>query len=62
MECEVIGDAGTEWTNSPRDLSANETAYILQASRLEGVRLHRHLTQSTLAAAVRIVDAIQAAR
>ena len=61
MEREVIGDVGTEWTDSPRDLSVIEAVAIRQAGRLEGVKLHRHLTNSTLAAAVRIVDAIQAA-
>jgi len=59
MNVEIVGDKGTEWTDNPRALTKDETAAINAAGYLEGVKLHRQFTNSTLAAAVSAVKSIQ---
>lgn len=62
MSIEIVGaEIGTEWTDSPRDLTKDEAAQVVSAGRVRGVKLHRQLTHSMLAAAVRSVDQILAA-
>jgi hypothetical protein len=61
METEIIGEPGTAWTDAPRELTREERQEIAGLSRVDGVKLHRALTRSTLAAAVRVVDALQSA-
>jgi hypothetical protein len=61
MEIEIIGDAGTDPTDTPRDLSPDEAACIVAAGRLNGIKIHRQLTSSTLPAAIRAVDQLLAA-
>lgn len=58
MEVEIIGSSGTEWTDNPRALTQNEIDQIAKVGRLEGIKLHRTFTQSTLAAAVREVNLV----
>ena len=58
MEIDFIGDHGTPNTDTPRELTDNEKADILMLGRLGGIKHHIALTNSTLGAAVRIVDAI----
>ncbi len=61
MEIEVVlPDGYVPDTDTPRALTPSEVADIMQAGRLNGVKLHRRLTYSTLRAAVREVDAILA--
>jgi len=59
MKIEIIGDPGTEWTDTPRALTKNETDQIKAAGRLDGIKLHRQFTNSTLLAAKNAVEAIQ---
>jgi hypothetical protein len=58
MQTVVIGDQGTEWTDNPRDLMSFEVDKIKAISFLEGVKLHRQWTNSTLTAATRAVKAL----
>ena len=55
MQTRVIGDQGTEWTDNPRVLASAEAEQIKAVSFLDGVKLHRQFTNSTLAAATRAV-------
>lgn len=56
-----IQSRGAQFTEEPRALTVYEAQRIRQSSRLDGVKLHREWTHSTLAAAVRVVDALQGA-
>jgi hypothetical protein len=55
----LSGDPWVSFTDSPGDLTIGEAAAILEAGRLAGITLHREWTRSTLAAAVKAVDALQ---
>lgn len=46
-------------TDEPRALTGSEIAKIRTSERIEGVKLHREWTHSTLAAAVKIIDKIR---
>jgi hypothetical protein len=59
METEIIGDGGTEWTDTPRALTEDERNWMRIEPRLKAIRLHRELTNSTLAAAIAAVDEIR---
>lgn len=58
MQVEVVGDPGIEWTDNPRMLTQNEIDQIAKVGRLEGIKLHRTFTRSTLAAAAREVNLV----
>lgn len=61
MEIEVVlPDGYVPDTDTPRALTLGEAADIIQAGRLNGIKLHRRMTRSTLRAAVREVDAVLA--
>jgi hypothetical protein len=45
-------------TNAPRALTDEEVAFIRDAGRVQGIRLHIRWTHSTLRAAALVVDAI----
>ena len=54
MEIEtVLPDGYVPDTDTPRALTLGEAADIIQAGRLNGIKLHRRMTRSTLRAAVR---------
>jgi len=59
METIVIGDAGVDWIDTPRALTNDETAAINAVGYLQGIKLHRQFTHSTLRAAVAAVKSIQ---
>jgi hypothetical protein len=59
MKIEIIGDHGTEWTDAPRALTKDEIDQIKVVGRLDGIKLHRQFTNSTLLAAKNAVEAIQ---
>ena len=56
MKVEIVGDPGPEWTDNPRKLDMSEAYEVVHLTRLEGIKRHRQLTRSTLAAAMREVD------
>jgi len=61
MEMEIVGaDIATEWTDTPRALTDGEKHQVCAAGRLNGIKLHRQLTSSSLKAAISAVDAILA--
>lgn len=63
-----IQSGGREWTSTPRDLTAHETASLIEAiklgrpgammssGRLHGIAVYREMTSATLPVAVRFVD------
>lgn len=55
LEFQVVGDA-TPHTDTPRDMTDAEKAEVRRAGRLEGIKLHRAWTHSTLRAAIRRVE------
>ena len=59
MQIEIIGDKGTEWTDSPRPVTQAEAAQIKAATRIDGIKLHRQFTNSTLRAAHIVVSELQ---
>ena len=59
MQIEIVGDKGIEWTDTPRALTDDEAAKIKAAGRLDGIKLHRQFTKSTLLAAKNAVEALQ---
>lgn len=59
MKFEIMGNPGKEWTDNPRALTKDETAQIKALGRLDGIKLHRQFTNSTLLAAKNAVEAIQ---
>lgn len=60
MKTVIIGDQGVDWTDNPRPLTKDETAQIHAAGYgLEGIKLHRQFTNSTLRAALHAVKALQ---
>jgi len=59
MKVEIIGNPGTEWTDNPRSLTKDEVNQIKALGYLDGVKMHRKLTKSTLSVAATIVRAIQ---
>ena len=50
---------GMDWTDNPRDVTREEAAQIKAVGRLDGIKLHRQLTNSTLSAAMRAVEKLQ---
>jgi hypothetical protein len=58
MKIEIISKA-PEFTDHPRMLTEDERQRVRSASRLEAIKLHRQLTNSTLRAAIEAVDALR---
>jgi hypothetical protein len=61
MKVEVMGNAKTDLTNTPRDLTPEETTQITAIGRIAAVKLYREMTNATLAVALKNVDRIQLA-
>jgi hypothetical protein len=59
MKTVIIGNPGIEWTDNPRALTKDEGDQIKALGRLDGIKLHRQFTSSTLLAANNAVAALQ---
>ena len=59
IEFEITGDTGPEHTDTPRELTYDEVGELRTLSRLDAIKLHRKLTNSTLGAALREVKRVR---